>query len=102
MNLLLENDTVSLMDFARSIREQEPELAQHNRPRVLTQNGKAVVVVLSVEAYQELRHDAEEHRLDMRLHAALEDYASGNQGIPAEEAFQNLRQRALKRQNAIK
>ena len=102
MNMLLEKDIVSLTDFARNTREHAAELRQHHRPRVLTQNGKAIVVVLSVEAYEELSHAAEEHRLDARLHAALEDYALGNQGIPAEAAFQSLRERAQKRQSAIK
>ena len=93
----LEQDIVSLTDFARQTRKHTAEIKKHGRPRVLTHNGRASAVVLSVAAYEELLHDAEEHRLDLRLREALDDYAKGDRGIPASEAFENIRTRAAKR-----
>ena len=50
MNMILEKDVVSLTDFARQTRKHTAELKKHNRPRVLTHNGKAAAVVLSSAA----------------------------------------------------
>ena len=97
MRLDLAEDVVSLTDFARNTREHTQALAIGGRPRILTQNGKATAVVLSLEAFQKMANDAEEHRLDLRLRAALEDYAKGERGEPAKAVFGRLRQRAKKR-----
>ena len=96
----LEEDIVSLTDFARRTKEHTAELKKHGRPRVLTHNGRAAAVVLSVAAYEQLMHDAEERKLDLRLRDALEDYAKGNSGTPATKAFQSIRTRASKRRAA--
>lgn len=98
MNLSLEEDVISLTDFSRNTREHTLSLAKSRRPRVLTHNGKAAMVVMSVSAFEELSREAEEHRLDQRLRAALEDYAKGNLGKPVEQVFKRLRGRAMKRQ----
>jgi len=66
------------------------ELQKHGRPRVLTHNGKAAAVVLSVAAYEKLAHAAEEQRLNMELKAAVEAYANGDRGRPLKEAFDDL------------
>jgi PHD/YefM family antitoxin component YafN of YafNO toxin-antitoxin module len=95
--MALEQDIVSLTDFARQTRKHTSEIKKHGRPRVLTHNGRASAVVLSVAAYERLRHDAEEHRLDLRLREALNDYAKGRRGTPAATAFQGIRARAAKR-----
>jgi PHD/YefM family antitoxin component YafN of YafNO toxin-antitoxin module len=100
MNLVLDHDIVSLTDFARRTREHTAELKKHGRPRVLTHNGKAAAVVLSVAAYEELAHDAEERRADMALKAAIEAYARGERGTPGPLAFQQIRERAAKRRAA--
>lgn len=97
MNLVLDQDIVSLTDFARNTREHTAELKKHGRPRVLTHNGKAAAVVLSVAAFEELVHDAEERRADMQLKSALDNYAKGERGIPLDEAFAQIRQQAAKR-----
>ena len=91
--MILEEDVVSLTDFARQTRKHTAELNKHHRPRVLTHNGKAAAVVLSVAAYDELAHAAEEHRLNMQLKAALETYDRGERGRPLDEAFADLRTR---------
>ena len=100
MKMVLEQDIVSLTDFARRTREHTVELKKHGRPRVLTHNGKAAAVVLSVAAYEELAHAAEKHRLDMELRAAVEAYAKGKRGTPGPLAFQQIRARAAKRRAA--
>ena len=100
MNMILSEDIVSVTDFARGTKEHLAELAKHHRPRVLTQNGKAAAVVLSVETYEAMAYQAEEHRLDRELKAALEAYARGNRGRPLDEALGDLRRRLLKPQRA--
>ncbi|MFZ2277511.1 MAG: type II toxin-antitoxin system Phd/YefM family antitoxin [Prosthecobacter sp.] len=100
MNLVLDQDIVSLTDFARRTREHTAELKKHGRPRVLTHNGKAAAVVLSVAAYEQLAHDAEERRADMELKAAIEAYAKGERGTPGPLAFKQIRARAAKRRAA--
>jgi len=98
MKFHLADDIVSLTDFSRNTREHTGELIRCGRPRVLTMNGKASMVVLSVEAFEKLAHDAEEYRMDLRLRAALEEYDAGKQGTPAAVVFKRLRQRAKARQ----
>lgn len=95
----LEQDIISLTDFARRTRHHTAGLKKEGRPRVLTHNGKAAAVVLSVSSYEKLLHDAEEHRLDLRLRVALEDYAKGRRGIPAATALQSIRARSAKRRS---
>lgn len=96
MNMILEKDVVSLTDFARQTRKHTAELKKHNRPRVLTHNGKAAAVVLSVAAFDKMAHAAEEYRLDMELKAALEAYDRGDRGRPLDEAFSELCGRLFK------
>ena len=98
--MILEEDIVSLTDFARQTKEHTAALKKHHRPRVLTHNGRAAAVVLSVAAYEKLAYDAEEHRLDLRLRAALDDYARGRRGMTAAKALQGIRSRAAKRRAA--
>lgn len=96
MKMILSEDIVSVTDFARGTKEHLAELTKTNRPRVLTQNGKAAAVVLSVACYEEMAHEVEEQRLDMELKAALERYAKGERGRPLDEAFSDLRQKLFK------
>ena len=91
MNMILAEDIISVTDFARGTKEHLAELTKSNRPRALTQNGKAVAVVLSVQTYDEMAHHAEEYRLDMELKAAIEAYAAGDRGRPLDEAFSEMR-----------
>jgi PHD/YefM family antitoxin component YafN of YafNO toxin-antitoxin module len=93
----LAQDIVSLTDFARQTRKHTAELKKHGRARVLTHNGRASAVVLSVPAYERLLRDAEEHRLDLRLRDALKDYSKGSRGVGAAAAFRSIRAQAAKR-----
>jgi len=99
MKIQLNEDIVSLTDFSRNTREHASEVLRHGRPRVLTMNGKASMVVLSVEAFETLAHDAEEHRMDQRLRAALEEYDAGKPGASSTTVFKRVRQRAKARQS---
>jgi PHD/YefM family antitoxin component YafN of YafNO toxin-antitoxin module len=97
MNMILEKDVVSLTDFARQTRKHTAELKKHNRPRVLTHNGKATAVVLSVSAFDKLMHAAEEYRLDMELKEAIDAYSRGERGTPGPQAFREIRAAMAKR-----
>jgi PHD/YefM family antitoxin component YafN of YafNO toxin-antitoxin module len=101
MKLSLKEDVVSLTDFARKTRAHTRGLAKSGRPRVLTHNGRAAMVVMSVEAYERLAAEAEEHRLDLKLREAVAAYAKGDLGQPADKVFARLRKRAAKRQAAV-
>jgi hypothetical protein len=39
-------------------------------------------LVLSLDAFEKMAHDAEEYRMDLRLRAALESYAAGESSAP--------------------
>jgi len=100
MHINLTEDVVSLTDFARNTKQHAQELADGGRARILTQNGKAAVVVLSLEAFEKMAHEAEEYRMDLRLRSALETYANGDHGTPLNSAMSQLRKRAQKRRNS--
>lgn len=97
MKWKLKEDVVSLTDFARNTKQHAQELACGGRARILTQNGKASVVVLSLDAFEKMAHDADQYRMDLRLRQAVEDYATGNHGTTAKTAMSRLRQRAKQR-----
>ena len=101
MRIDLKEDVVSLTDFARNTKQHAKELAEGGRARILTQNGKASVVVLSLDAFEKMAHDAEEYRMDLRLRAAVESYAKGERGATANTVMGRLRKRAQKRRSAL-
>jgi PHD/YefM family antitoxin component YafN of YafNO toxin-antitoxin module len=100
MRIDLKEDVVSLTDFARNTRQHAEELARGGRARILTQNGKAAVVVLSLDAFEKLSAEAEEHRMDLRLRSAVESYAKGSRGGELRTVMGRLRKRAEKRRAA--
>ncbi|MDZ4402884.1 type II toxin-antitoxin system prevent-host-death family antitoxin [Prosthecobacter sp.] len=100
MNMLLAKDIVSVTDFARGTKEHLAEMAVTNRPRVLTQNGKAAAVVMSVEMYDEMSHDAYERKMDMELKMTLEAYARGERGRPLDEVFGDLERKHFSKHQA--
>lgn len=100
MRIDLKEDVVSLTDFARNTRQHAEELARGGRARILTQNGKAAVVVLSLDAFEKLSGEAEEYRMDLRLRAAVESYAKGSRGADLKTVMGRQRKRAEKRRSA--
>ena len=100
MQIDLKEDVVSLTDFARNTKKHAKELALGGRARILTQNGRASVVVLSLDAFEKLARDAEDYRMDLRLREALESYSKGDRGVMAKTVMGRLRKRAKKRRSA--
>ena len=100
MRIDLKEDVVSLTDFARNTKQHAKELALGGRARILTQNGKAAVVVLSLDAFEKMAQDAADYRMDLRLRAALETYGKGDRGATAKKVMGRLRKRAQKRRTA--
>ena len=100
MNMLMAKDIVSVTDFARGTKEHLAEMAVTNRPRVLTQNGKSAAVVMPVEMYDKMAHEAYERKMDMELKATLEAYARGERGTPGPQAMEEIRQRTIQRRLA--
>jgi len=100
MHLDLKEDVVSLTDFARNTKHHAKELALGGRARILTQNGKASVVVLSLDAFEKMAQDAENYRMDLRLRAAVENYVLGDRGATVKTVVGRLRKRAQKRRSA--
>lgn len=91
MNIDLKNGIGSLTDFARNTRERAQEVIASGMPRILTQNGEASLVVLSVEAFEALSRQAYEHEMDLRLREALKEYDAGIRGTPAGKALKRIR-----------
>ena len=102
MDFVLNEDVVSLTDFARNTKLHTVELAASGRPRILTQNGKAAAVVLSPEAFERLSHDAVEYRLNERLRKAVERHLAGDRGVPGKEAMAALRKETAARRKSRK
>ena len=100
MRIVLKEDVVSLTDFARNTKQHAKELALGGRARILTQNGKASVVVLSLDAFEKMAQDAEDYRLDLRLRAALEGYTTGDRGASVQTVMSRLREQAQQRRTS--
>ena len=81
MKIDLKNGIGSLTDFARNTREQTDELIRTGRPKVLTQNGSAALLVLSVDAFEELSSQAYKRQMDMRLKESLDRLVAGEKNI---------------------
>jgi PHD/YefM family antitoxin component YafN of YafNO toxin-antitoxin module len=93
MKLDLENGIGSLTDFARKTRAHLEKFKETNQPRVLTQNGEAAAVVLSVKVFGELSQLAYEREMEIRLSSALEAHAKGERGTEAARVFERFRSR---------
>jgi len=100
MRIDLKEDVVSLTDFDRNTKQHAKDLAAGGRARILTQNGKAAVVVLSLDAFEKMAHDAEEYRMDLRLREAAESYANGDPGTAAKTMMDRHGKRAQTRRNS--
>ncbi len=97
MNIDLKHGVGSLTDFARNTRTRCQEVIKSGKPRILTQNGEASLVVLSVEVFEELAQHAYDHQMDLRLRQALQEYNAGNRGGPAAKVFKRIRSRTSAR-----
>jgi PHD/YefM family antitoxin component YafN of YafNO toxin-antitoxin module len=90
MNAVLEEDKISVAEFALHALEHTSQLKETGRTMRLTHDGETEAVMMSASVYEKLAWDAYEHRMDQRLRVALEAYAKGERGIPAAEFFGQL------------
>lgn len=81
-----------LSDFQRSAKTFLATLKDTQAPIVLTVNGKAAVVVQDAESYQRLLERLELLESLAGIRKSLDEFEQG-QGIPLDEAFQQLRQK---------
>lgn len=68
------DDIQSLTEFQRNAREQIKRLKRTGRPKILTVNGHAELVVQDARSYQRLLDRAEESE---RLRRSIADYRAG-------------------------
>lgn len=81
-----------LSDFQRSAKTFLTTLKDTQAPIVLTVNGKAAVVVQDAESYQRLLERIELLESLAGIRKSLDEFEQ-RQGIPLDEAFEQLRQK---------
>lgn len=91
--MLRPEDVRSLTDFKRNTLEQIRELKKSGRPRLLTNNGRAQVVVQDASAYQKLLDELDKAQAVAGIRRGLESFARG-EGRPAREALSEALRRA--------
>ena len=92
------SDIYPVSDFNRKPSEHIKRLQETKRPEVLTVNGKAALVMLTPDLYDELLQQTELLRSLQKIEEANADFEQGR-SRPASEAFAELRQR-LKNQHS--
>lgn len=88
----LTRDIDSLTHFKRNTTEVIEQLKASGEPMVLTVNGKAEIVVQDAESYQRMLDIIDRAEAIIGIKKGLESMARG-EGIPAEEAFEQLRKK---------
>lgn len=81
-----------LSEFQRSAKSFLTMLKDTRSPVVLTVNGKAAVVVQDAESYQQLLERIERLEVMAGIRQSMEEFDQG-QGMPLDEAFQQLRRK---------
>lgn len=92
------SDIYPVSDFNRKPSEHIKRLQETKRPEVLTVNGKAALVMLPPDLYDELLQQTELLRSLQKIEEANADFEQGR-SRPASEAFAELRRR-LKTQHS--
>ena len=82
-------DIYTVSEFNRKTGEHIRRLKATGRPQVLTQNGKATVVVQDAAAYEELARLAAYAESMTHIRRALQEFARG-EGRSVDEAFREL------------
>jgi prevent-host-death family protein len=90
--LNISRDIDSLSNFKRNSAALIDQLRETAEPMVLTVNGRPAVVVQSPEGYQRLLELAERAEAIEGIRRGLESLDRA-EGIPAEEAFDQLRRK---------
>ena len=83
---LRPEDVRSLTDFKRNTVAQLKELKKTGRPRLLTTNGRARVVVQDAAAYQKLLDELDAAKAVAGIRRGMDSFARG-EGEPAREAL---------------
>jgi hypothetical protein len=91
-----EFDFVRLDEFERDPHGLTERLRETGRATVSTVNGEAAVVIQSAEAYRRLLERLDEAEATLGVQRGLASMRRG-EGIPLDEAFQQIRESALKR-----
>jgi prevent-host-death family protein len=81
-----------LLDFQRDPAPFIEQLKKSGRPVILTVNGKAEFVVQDAQSYEELLTLVDRAEAVIGIRKGLASLERG-EGIPAEEAFEMLRQK---------
>jgi hypothetical protein len=87
MQMLRPEDVRSLTDFKRNTLVHLKELKKSGRPRLLTTNGRALVVVQDAAAYQELLDALDKAEAIAGIQRGLESFERG-EGRPARESLE--------------
>ena len=88
----LTRDIDSLTYFKRNTVEVIEQLKATGEPMVLTVNGKAEIVVQDALSFQRMLELVDRAEAVIGIKKGLESMARG-EGIPAEEAFKQLRKK---------
>ena len=88
----LTRDIDSLTHFKRNTVEVIEQLKATGEPMVLTVNGKAEIVVQDALSFQRMLELVDRAEAVIGIKKGLESMARG-EGIPAEEAFKQLRKK---------
>jgi hypothetical protein len=91
--MLRPEDVRSITDFKRNTLVQIKELRRSGRPRLLTANGRAQVVVQDAAAYQKLLDELDRAQAVAGIRRGLESFSRG-EGRPARESLSNALRRA--------
>ena len=95
------NDIRSLSEFQRNAKTHLEEMKRSGRPRLLTVNGKAELVVQDARTYQKLLAELDELRTLLLLRKRLGDVAAGVKGRSLDAVLAEVgRQRVKVRRRA--
>jgi PHD/YefM family antitoxin component YafN of YafNO toxin-antitoxin module len=89
---LMSHETDSLTNFKRNTSVFLKEMKESGRPKVLTVNGKAELVVQDAESYQRLLELVDGAEAVAGIRRGLESFERGR-GIPVKKAFRDLKRR---------
>ena len=82
----------SLTSFKRNTIESVEQLKKSKSPLVLTVNGKAELVVISAEEYQEMAEKLEQAETIRAINKGVEAFEKGEY-LPAREALADLKKK---------
>jgi hypothetical protein len=88
----LSHDTDSLTNFKRNTAGFLKEMKETGKPKVLTVNGKAELVVQAADSYQRLLELLDRAEAIAGIRRGLESFRRA-QGIPVKKAFRDLKRK---------